>query len=361
MATEQIRIALLWRQSSSYAAACFDALRAAGADVLLVERTATPDAPYVGDLGASRADYRWTDRPDEAVLTARLEAFSPHAMLVVSWDVGAYRRITRAWRGRALRVLCMDNSWLGTPKQWAGRVVSPLLIHPVYDAVFLPGERQVEFARRLGFSEDRILWGFYTCEGSFAGLRPPGALLPQRFLFVGRLVPEKGVDILAAAYRLYRERVPEPWPLLICGTGPLADRLEGCQGVEMAGFVQPHQLPSAHQRSGCLILPSRFEPWGVAIHEATSAGLAVVASAACGATTRLVLDGYNGLVVRPGSTAALAAAMKRISTLSSPALAAMGAASQRLAEQFTPTRWASYLIERVSALHAELGLAERSR
>ena len=73
-----------------------------------------------------------------------------------------------------------------------------------------------------------------------------------------------------------------------------ARHLVGVHGVEMLGFVQPDDLPAVLERAGCLVLPSRFEPWGVVVHEAAAAGLPIVCTPVCGAATRLVLDGYNG-------------------------------------------------------------------
>ena len=83
------------------------------------------------------------------------------------------------------------------------------------------------------------------------------------------------------------------------GVGPLADTIGSIDGVDMLGFVQPDEMPSVFARAGCLVLPSRHEPWAVVIHEAASAGLPVVCTRACGASTRLVLDGLNGAVVSP--------------------------------------------------------------
>ena len=353
-----VRVAILWKQLSGYASASFAALKREGAELMLVHKAATGDAPFDdGALALDCAGHAWSDAPDEETLRSELERFAPDALLVISWDVGAYRRTARAMRGSTLRVLCMDNSWLGTPKQWAGRIVSPAVIRPCYDVAFLPGERQAAFARRLGFSDDEILWGLYTCDhAAFAGIAtgryeepPPG------FLFVGRLVESKGADVLAAAYRTYRQATPDPWPLLVSGTGPMADVLAEVPGVEMLGFVQPPDLPAVFSRAGCLVTPSRFEPWGVVIHEAASAGLPVICSTACGASTRLVLDGYNGTVVPAGNAERLAEAMARMAAGADVAL--MGRRSSELAAQFTPQRWAGYLLDRVAALRHRYGLA----
>ena len=43
----------------------------------------------------------------------------------------------------------------------------------------------------------------------------------------------------------------------------------------------------------------RFEPWGVVIHEAAAAGLPIIASHLCGATTAYVRDGVNGFIISP--------------------------------------------------------------
>lgn len=345
---------------SGYAYASFAALQARGVDLFLAHRAATREAPFDDrqlDLGIET--HAWRERPVEALLRSQLEHFAPDALLVISWDVGAYRRIARTLGGRTLRLLCMDNSWLGTPKQWAGRASAPVLIRPTYDVAFLPGERQAAFARRLGFAEEDILWGLYTCDQpAFAAVRHDRAGdPPPAFVFVGRLVDTKGADVLAEAYRIYRRDARTPWPLIVCGTGPMAGRLAHLEGVEMLGFVQPSELPAVFARSGCLVAPSTFEPWGVVIHEAASAGLAVVCSTACGASTRLVLDGYNGAVVPAGNPTLLAEAMTAVAA-EGVDRTEISRRSAELAAQFTPDRWAAYLVERLPRLRARFGLHE---
>jgi glycosyltransferase involved in cell wall biosynthesis len=352
-----VRVAILWKQMAGYTAACFRALQDQGAEVLLAHRAATSDAPFDDSALALDAEtVRWTRRPDERSLQARLRRFDPDVLLVCSWDVGGYRRIARAMAGRTLRVLFMDNPWLGTPKQWAGRAVSPLLVRPTCDAVFLPGDRQADFAGRLGLPEDRILWGAYAGDHDrFAAVADArSGTVNQVFVFVGRLVAEKGVDTLADGYRAYRSAAVDPWPLTVCGTGAMGTMLAGIPGVEMRGFVQPSDMPEIYAGTGCLVLPSRFEPWGVAIHEAAAAGLAVVASRACGASTRLVLDGYNGAVIPPSDPGALARALALVA--GAPDLDLLGSRSRELARQFTPDRWASYFLRRTGELRRLVGL-----
>ena len=290
-----LRIAILWKQLSGYWIACFQALAAEGVALHLVHRATHPDAPYSDDsLAAAFPGHWWDAEPDENRIGMEMAAFAPDALLVASWDVGAYRHVARSLQGRTLRILGMDNQWLGTPKQWGGTLISRMAILPCYDVAFLPGERQAQFARRLGFGDDRILWGFYTCDhaafvapAEAAAAAGGGLVRRPAFVFAGRLSSEKGVDVLVDAYRRYRARRRDPWPLVVCGTGPLAASLAGVEGIEARGFVQPGDLPAVFAATACLVLPSTFEPWGVVVHEAAAAGLAIICSTAVGASRPL--------------------------------------------------------------------------
>jgi glycosyltransferase involved in cell wall biosynthesis len=172
-----------------------------------------------------------------------------------------------------------------------------------------------------------------------------GRPLSRCFLFLGRFVTDKGLDILVKAYEFYRESSPDPWPLICCGTGPLANRLEGQPGIHVEGFVQPERLGDKLASAGCLVLPSIFEPWGVVVHEAASAGLLILATEKVGSAVHLVQDRYNGYLVNSGDAESLAARMSDVSKLSDTRLEAMSQASHSLSKQYTPARWADTLID----------------
>jgi glycosyltransferase involved in cell wall biosynthesis len=357
---ERLRIAILWQGMAGYTHACFSKLVERGVDVRLVHEGGYTDAPY--DRAATSAgleSWWWDGAPDAARVEGTLADLDPHVVLVSSWHIHAYRRAVRRRRGRTLRVLCMDNQWWATPKQILGVVTSRAAIRPAFDAAFVAGERSADFARRLGYTDERLIRGLYSCDHPrFAAVAAArgGQAPPPAFVFIGRLVDVKGIDVLAAGYRRYRDLVDDPWPLVVAGTGPEAGRLAGVEGVEAPGFLQPAELPGLLARTGCLVLPSRFEPWAVVIHEATAAGLPVVCTWVCGAAGRLVNDGYNGAIIPPGDAEALARALARISSAPAADRAAMSGASVALAAQFTPARWADMVIARTAELRRNLGL-----
>ena len=347
----QLRVAVLWQAMSGYFDACLRSLVATGRVSVRVAyraRAQGGDAPFdENEFAQFDREYRWHGRPEAGPLNALLDGESLDAVFVCSWNVPTYRAPLRELgRQGVTRVLCMDNQWNATPKQWLGRLTWRRYIRPYYDLAFLPGYRQLQFARRLGFQREHIMRGLY-CANTPAFTMPPtwGGTRERSFLYVGRLVREKGLSILVRAYRDYRQSVDDPWPLLIAGTGPEAHLFDGVVGVRMLGFLQPQQLPEAMWRATVAICPSLFEPWGVVVHEATAAGLIVVCSEAVGAGVHLVQDGFNGFVVPTGDASDLTRAMTVLSDAPEERLDAMSRGSAVLSQQYSPERWAQYVLE----------------
>lgn len=340
-----MRILVLWTQLSGYMRVCLDRLgQMPGVELHVVSMPPDPNATFEDhEVRPSAATCYWfTPTLDLPALHDRLQ---PDALVVCSWHIGAYRRLAR--RSRALRVLAMDNQWLGTLKQRLGIAVGPWLLRPAYDRALVPGDRAAQFASRLGF-QDAIWRGLYC--GDVAAFRPDehGRISTRRrFLFVGRLVAEKGMDVLMDAYASYRVAVEAPWDLTVCGTGPLENLVRDVPGVVHHGFVQPSRLPKLFHDAGAFVLPSRFEPWGVVIHEACAAGLPIISSSSCGAVPSLVEDHWNGFVVGPGSVESLASALRRMHLLDEGQRDDMGRRSTEAARRYTPERWAQTLVSRL--------------
>jgi glycosyltransferase involved in cell wall biosynthesis len=354
--THPLRVLVLWTQMSGYLDACLVSLAARDVEVRVAYRHPSGDAPFDPSAFASlNGGYGWVDEPDPLELAALVEDHQPDALLVGGWSQGAYRELAGTLSGRCLRVLCFDNQWLARPRQFAGVATSRRLLRPNFDVVFVPGDTQARFARLLGYGDDLQLHGLYCADHERFAAVATDRSTTNTFGFVGRLVPEKGVDVLASAYRSYRSSVADPWPLVVAGVGPLESELRHVPGVELRGFLQPDDLPSLLTEFGALTLPSRFEPWGVVLHEAAAAGLPLIATGACGAASRLLLDGYNGLRVRAGSESSLAKALQRFASYPAADRAAMGKASESLALQYTPQRWAHYVHERIAGYGASWG------
>lgn len=135
-------------------------------------------------------------------------------------------------------------------------------------------------------------------------------------LHVGRLVPQKGVDVLVEAVAHARETTPE-LHLLVAGSGPEEARLRRLAeslGVPATfpGFLAAERLLDAYAAADVFCLLSRRETWGVVVNEAAAAGLPLVLSENVGASADLLVDGENGMLVRSGDPDSPAAALVRL-------------------------------------------------
>lgn len=285
-----IRLVVLYTRLAGYTVACLRALRQSpGADLLVFAQATEANAPFseetIGAIG--RVHSREEAAPASMLAAAR--EFRPDAVLVSGWADRGYAEVCRSLKQSGVPVISgCDNQWSGTPRQLLAACSAKWHIQRFIDVLWVAGERQRVFANALGYRGNRCWEGYYACNlEAFAAACPPTAGRPRSFLFVGRYIPEKGIDTLATAYRQYRDLVAHPWPLICAGAGPLHQALRDCGAVER-GFVQPKDLPAVMAGAAAFILPSLFEPWGVVLQEAAAAGLPLIASHACGAAVHLL-------------------------------------------------------------------------
>ncbi len=349
-----LRIALLHTRLSGYFAACLRAYQQlTGAELLVYVWPHQKDAPFNPSLFADLGEIRDRHASSEQQIEAAVRDFEPAAILTSGWADRGYVGICRRLRRSGVPVLAgCDPQWTGSVRQRIAGLAAPLYVQKAIDVLWVTGERQAVLARALGFTGDRVWDGYYACDwNAFANAgqsaaRPAMPQSKRAFLFVGRYVPVKGLDTLLAAYKLYRGRVSGPWRLRCAGTGPYQSEMAG-QGVEDLGFIQPDALPGVMAGASAFVLPSRFEPWGVVVHEAAASGLPLILSDACGAGVHLLRHLYNGYQFPAGDAVALAQAMVAIHKLSDDRRAEFGQASFELSKQYTPQRWAETLARRI--------------
>jgi glycosyltransferase involved in cell wall biosynthesis len=155
---------------------------------------------------------------------------------------------------------------------------------------------------------------------------------------------------LAAAWsQLQSQRIiPVSWSLDVFGVGPLESLFIGMKRCQIHGFRQPDEIAEVLGSSKILCAPSLEEPWGVQIHEATLAGLAVVATDACGSAVHLVKSGFNGEIVSSGDVVGLKSSLCRLIELDGLhpcALEEYGSCSNLLSRQFSPVIWANTVMQ----------------
>lgn len=183
-----------------------------------------------------------------------------------------YRRLFACWRGKIEGVLATGQR---TPAWVVARGVPAARVFPF--AYFLPG---VEI----------------PCEREEM---PNGVF---RFIFVGRLIELKRLDLLIDALaKLGRQDVE----LLVIGSGPLERQLreaaeEVLPGrVRWTGQLPINEVPKVMALADCLVLPSRHDGWGAVVSEALMVGTSAVCSDRCGSAGVVRASGY-GSIFRSG-------------------------------------------------------------
>lgn len=200
-----------------------------------------------------------------------------------------------------------------------------------------------EFMRRslitAGIGQDAIEVLPYFVPDEAAAPREAEVSGTPEILFVGRVMPEKGLDDLVRAVPLLKSACR----LAVVGDGPAlygARRLAGRLGLgpraEFAGWredVEPYW-----RRASVLAVPSLWpEPSGIVGLEAMARALPVVAYRS-GGIPEWLIDGVTGKLVEPGDVAGLAAAIDAL-LADSPLARRLGAAGQaRQRELFGPAR-----------------------
>lgn len=276
-----------------------------------------------------------------------LRRFRPHAVVVQSPYEGAAALLGRRLaRVQTRLVLDVHGDWRTFTRLYGSRLRR--LLDPLADRVADRVVRKADALRTVsayttGLVRDRGIepaaeFPAYMDLAAFLD-RPPHPL-PDRpaIVFVGVLERYKNVDGLAAAWRRVGAELPDA-ELHVVGEGtlaPVVERLvtESPQRVLWSRSLTAGEVAGALDDATALVLPSRSEGMGRVIVEAFCRRRPVVATRV-GGIRDLVEDGANGLLVEPGDTAGLAAALVRL--LSDRELA------ERLAEGAAASveRWAA--------------------
>lgn len=148
-------------------------------------------------------------------------------------------------------------------------------------------------------------------ERSVAAASTEGSILAM-----GRLVPQKGFDVLLDAFACLRREAPG-WKLVILGDGVERETLQAqacalgvAKHVSLPGVVEdPFPMLAG---ADIFVLSSRFEGYPNALCEAMACGCAVVATDCPSGPAEIVEDGSNGLLVAPEDATALSQAMRRL-------------------------------------------------
>lgn len=278
------------------------------------------------------------------------DAFQPEIVFCAGWMYPVYLRWCRSWKaGGGLTICAMDTQWKATMRQRLLTVLSPFLLKSVFTHAWIPGPRQKEYARRLGFTEERILEGLYAADtplfrqafraGTTSGASGP---FPRRLLYAGRLEPHKLRNFLIAFHRLRSEELGD-WGLEIIGDGSMeGDILLRHPAIRRRPFLGQKELALAAAKGGVFCLCSADEPWGTVIQEFAAAGMPLLVSRQCGASDLYARE--NAFLCDGSDPEDILVALRRLLQATDSELWAMSAQSALLASRPDSADWVRSLL-----------------
>lgn len=204
-----------------------------------------------------------------------------------------------------INILCFDICYERKFSQFCGVFAFRLVLSKIYDLAYVAGSKSSEYASMLGFNQARIYTGLFDVhpylQNHFRTYPKAFFTSPSnriiKFLFVGRLVPSKGFDLLLRAWSdLVSDQVFAANQLIVCGGGPLEEIVDS-DICDFRGYVNPNMLGDIFSEVDCLISPSRYDPFGACLLEAAFFGLPIICSSLVGAAHDFVDHKVNGYVI----------------------------------------------------------------
>lgn len=243
--------------------------------------------------------------------------------------------IMNGYTGRTFRWLYVLNLWyrriiaidsdtpLNIPVHPLKKLIKRLYLSSLFrdpKMYGLPGGTGSHFDlfRHYGMNDDRIfLMPMMVDNDKFRNPFPRQSHQPFRFLYVGRIVDVKNIPIMVDAFISAFGSNPIA-ELRIVGTGRLLSsfkrRYAHHSQVTFAGPRYGDELCVEYAQADAFILPSSFEPWGLVVNEAMSAGLPVIVSDCVGAAHDLVENNNTGYVFKHGDLEDLISKMTLLAT-----------------------------------------------
>jgi glycosyltransferase involved in cell wall biosynthesis len=185
------------------------------------------------------------------------------------------------------------------------------------DAIIVPGVAARDYIISEGGDSDSIFVSPFNCvenetfvkmsrhfEKNKSKIKEKFGISSKKvILYVGQLVSRKNPELLIKSYsNVIKHR--KDVALILVGDGPLKKKLLkikqnlGLNDVIFAGYVPDEALYRFYSISDIFVLPSKQEVWGLVLNEAMASGLPIITTNLVGASGDLVVNGYNGIIIR---------------------------------------------------------------
>lgn len=325
------------------------ALYEASRSAMQSDDAVTYDYPYKLLFERSLDEVSFKER--RAALFAAFDAYKPTVLNITGYFDPAQVLLMFYARMKGVKVvLSSESSSADNSRSFVKESLKKLIVNRAH-AFFCFGKTSAEYLESLGVKPSQIpvrnaaVIDEEVVRSRYNAGKQENVNIARvaRFVFVGRLAPEKNLETLLKAFAQVAplDATLWPWELMFIGEGPerpslenLAKELQLEHKVLFMGGLPWYKVPDWLVHCDVLVLPSKSEPWGLVVNEAMVCGMPVIVSKNCGCVADLVENGVNGFTFDPDSQQELETALAFfINNLEK--IAFMGRESLRLVAPFS--------------------------
>lgn len=322
----KLKSAFLYANVQAYTKGILDELIEQGVEIDLYYFDQNLNTPYLPKPSKNLKLYPFS-KVAFLDMVSKLLKEKPEIVYVSGWQSKIYLICCLLLRLNGSKVVVgFDDQWSGTIRQrLAGFLSFFRILQKFFSHAWVCGPYQYEYARKMGFRKSEIIFDLLSASSEIIGnIGQPDLMRNmdgKTIVYVGRISPEKGIDLALRAWKESKLRAHN-WKLILIGdhySSPMTfDRSEQTKfGVEFHDFTAQNELGVLLQNSTFGLLPSLSEQWGVVMHEYSLLGLPVIAADGVGANSHFLINGFNGYTFSSGSLSSLTDAFDRILELNS--------------------------------------------
>lgn len=291
------KVLFLYTNTAGYMERCWEYIGTLGIckiQVICYNNNLPDSGPYLS--------YKKTPRNFE-FLSKMVNCYKPEIIFISGWSNFHYLLIGHLMRKKGVKIVGLsDTAFKGNFRQKLGRLTAVFFLHSVFDYFWVCGEKQKKLITYFKYPAHKIKTCLYTCDHSL--FYPEKMLKQNKFIFIGKKNRVKGWDTLKEVYEIYKNSVKNPW------------KLEVIDGGNPKTKIPYINIPLMLRSADCLILPSRYEPWGMVIQEAAASGCTIIASKECGSAEIFVKHNENGFLFNASDSIALLESMIKMHEIS---------------------------------------------
>jgi len=319
-----------------------------GAEIMIVHYPINSEAPFnFSTIGNAR--FLVYSNENSVQIENEILSFKPNVVLCSGWGNKNYIKWVKQLDTSVKKVICFDNQWRGILKQKVLSAIARFTFLNQFKYAWVPGLPQKAYALRLGFKEDNIFTGLYPADSELYApigkkkLQLKGSEYPKVLISVARYIPQKDLPTLWKAFIAANKMCGNQWRLDCYGFGEDFDKRIQNPNIVHYGFKQPEEIISLVKEAGVYVLPSIYEPWGVAVHEMALCALPLILSDKVGSAD-MFLDASNGFKFSSGDVDGLTKILIQLMNMTNDELWKMAENSYSNGLKLTSDTWANTLL-----------------